>query len=58
MGKIANRVDALLALAGEVCTYFLRHILGKHVRRVDARVLEVEHPQVLLFFAAVSAFIA
>ncbi len=52
VSEIANGVGTLLSLAGEVCAKLFGHILWENVRRVDGRVTEVKHTQILFLFGS------
>jgi hypothetical protein len=52
VSKVTISVVTFFSLASEVCTKLFRHILWENVRRVDGRITEVKHTQILFFFGS------
>ncbi len=52
VSKVTISVVTLFSIASEICAKLFRHILGENVRRIDGRIMEVEHTQILFLFGS------
>jgi hypothetical protein len=50
VSKVTISVVTLFSLEGEVRAKLFRHFLWENVRRVDGRITEVKHTQILFLF--------
>ncbi len=52
LSKVTISVVTLFSLASEVCAKLFWHILWENVRRVDRRITEVKHTQIIFLFGS------